>query len=58
MTFYPEGSPPVLVGHYKIQGAPLTKAPQAACLDYSETPCVYRWRGEEAQSESQVVLVT
>jgi len=43
---YREGEPPVLVGHYKMQGPPRIDAKQAACLDYPERYCVYHWGGE------------
>lgn len=47
LEFYPVNNPPVLVGHYKMRGAPIVETPQAACLDYPERPCVYQWRGEQ-----------
>lgn len=47
IAFYGSNEPPVLVGHYKMQGPPLIEGPTAACLDYPKTPCVYRWAGEE-----------
>mgnify|MGYP006408214025 CR=1 FL=1 len=43
---YPQGALPVLVGHYKMDGAPCIEAPNAACLDYPLSPCAYRWSGE------------
>lgn len=46
VTFYGADEPPVLVGHYKMQGAPRIEGPTAACLDYPKTPCVYEWAGE------------
>lgn len=58
VAFYAEGSTPVLVGHYKMEGAPVIEAPQAACLDYPDTACAYRWRGEEALSQEHLVVVT
>ena len=48
ITFPGTGDPPVLVGHYKMQGQPRIEGPVAACLDYPRTPCLYRWRGEGA----------
>lgn len=44
--FYPKDAPPVLVGHYKMNGEPVIDSPNAACLDYPDKPCVYRWSGE------------
>jgi hypothetical protein len=46
LPVYPEGSPPVLVGHYKMQGHLRIEAPHACCLDYPKNPCVYHWSGE------------
>jgi hypothetical protein len=46
VAFYPEAALPVFVGHYKITGKPEVETARTACLDYPETPCVYRWRGE------------
>lgn len=48
VAFYGSDEPPVLVGHYKMQGPPRLEGPTAACLDYPGTPCVYRWTGERA----------
>lgn len=48
VTFYGPQEPPVLVGHYKMQGQPRIEGPTAACLDYPRLPCVYCWKGEEA----------
>ena len=46
VSFYPEATFPVLVGHYKMRGIPNIETAQVACLDYPGTPCVYRWQGE------------
>jgi len=46
VAFYPVTAPPVFVGHYKMTGKPEVETTRTACLDYPETPCVYRWRGE------------
>lgn len=46
--FYGAENPPVLVGHYKMRGTPRIEAPQTACLDYPDTPCVYHWDGESS----------
>ncbi|EYD74037.1 putative diadenosine tetraphosphatase [Rubellimicrobium mesophilum DSM 19309] len=56
VAFYPEGSTPVLVGHYKMDGTPSIEAPQAACLDYPSTACAYRWRGEGRLAKTQLLL--
>lgn len=55
IDFYPEDAPPVLVGHYKMAGAPRIESPNAACLDYPRTPCAYRWRGEAALDPRHLV---
>lgn len=46
VQFYPAGSPPVFVGHYKMLGEPTLEVPNAVCLDYPHDPCVYLWQGE------------
>lgn len=43
---WPDSAPPVFVGHYKMQGTPCLEAAHALCLDYPQTPCLYRWQGE------------
>jgi len=43
---HPEAGPPVFVGHYKMDGAPRVESENVLCLDYPDTPCVYRWSGE------------
>ncbi|WP_322867991.1 metallophosphoesterase [Aquicoccus sp. G2-2] len=43
VPLYPADAPPVLTGHYKMSGAPCIETPRAACLDYPDTPCAYRW---------------
>jgi len=48
VTFYGAEEPPVLVGHYKMQGHPQIEGPTATCLDYPRAPCVYEWTGESA----------
>lgn len=47
VAFYPKDAPPVLLGHYKMQGAPRLEGPVTACLDYPGTGCIYEWRGEK-----------
>lgn len=53
---YPEDAPPVLVGHYKMTGAPRVSG-TAACLDYPAAPCVYRWRGETVLGGANLLTV-
>ena len=43
---YPEGKPPVFVGHYKMKGTPTIDVGQVVCLDYPDRYCVYHWSGE------------
>jgi hypothetical protein len=52
----PDGGP-VLFGHYKIAGNPRILNGTAACLDFPEVPCFYRWRGETLVSEDNLVRV-
>lgn len=54
---YPETELPVLVGHYKMQGDLRIDAPQASCIDFPETPCVYHWSGETALKKDNLVRV-
>lgn len=54
VSFYSSSAPPVLVGHYKMTGAPRIEAPQAACLDFPRAPCVYRWGGERHLSPASL----
>lgn len=42
---YPTDAAPVLVGHYKMAGAPHVSG-NAASIDYPNAPCAYRWDGE------------
>lgn len=46
IDLYPQDAPPVLVGHYKMKGELALDSDAAACLDYPDAPCAYRWRGE------------
>jgi hypothetical protein len=55
VSFYPEKAKPVLVGHYKMGGRPGIGARNAACLDYPDQPCAYRWRGGEELREEYLV---
>lgn len=45
-VIYPAEEVPVFVGHYKMAGKPGLEAPNAACLDYPSSPCLYHWKGE------------
>ncbi|MFC3169576.1 hypothetical protein [Paracoccus fontiphilus] len=45
VEIYPADAAPVLVGHYKMTGAPHVWG-NAASIDYPDTPCAYRWEGE------------
>lgn len=54
---YPDGAPPVIAGHYKMTGTPRIEAANAACLDYPDTACVYRWRGEAAFSAINLLTI-
>lgn len=57
IAFYPRGAKPVLVGHYKMQGTPIVETESVACLDYPDTPCVYRWRGERSLRQGNLLVV-
>ena len=47
---YPEGDPPVVVGHYWESGTGQPWSPRAGCVDWSVAKggrmCAYRWEGE------------
>ncbi|WPY94586.1 hypothetical protein T8T21_00210 [Limimaricola variabilis] len=55
LAFYPAGAPPVLCGHYKMQGPPRLEEDNVACLDHPDTPCLYRWRGEAVLRDAHLV---
>lgn len=57
LPVYPPDAPPVLVGHYKMTGAPRIEAARAACLDYPNAPCLYLWRGGTALSDHDLLTV-
>lgn len=57
IPFYSPEAPPVLVGHYKMPGAPTLDSHNAACLDYPKTACLYRWRGEARLRQSHLAIV-
>ncbi len=46
-AIYDAQNPPVLVGHYKMKNEPRIEHPKAACLDYPDTGCIYRWHNED-----------
>lgn len=52
-----ENEPPVLVGHYKMQGDLKIDSPKASCIDFPEAPCVYHWSGETALTTDNLVRV-
>ena len=43
---YPIEAKPVFFGHYKMHGAPMINAPNAACLDCPKVASAYKWAGE------------
>jgi hypothetical protein len=57
ISFYPQDAKPVLVGHYKMGGQPRIEGPNAACLDYPDTPCAYRWRGGSRLKDEQILCL-
>jgi hypothetical protein len=57
LPVYAASEPPVFCGHYKMKGPPRIEAPQAACLDYPETPCIYLWQGETALHKQNLLVV-
>jgi hypothetical protein len=57
ISFYPQDARPVLVGHYKMGGQPRIEGPNAACLDYPDTPCAYRWRGGSRLKDEQILCL-
>lgn len=59
---YPEDQPPVLVGHYWLQGDPAPLTPNVACLDYSVARpggklAAYRWDGEHRLTAANFIHV-
>lgn len=57
IELYPKTAAPVLVGHYKMTGRPMLESATAACLDYPDAPCAYRWRGESALHPGNLVTI-
>lgn len=59
---YAADAPPVLFGHYWLDGEPGIQAPNVACLDYSVAAprgalVAYRWSGEQVLSDRHFVVV-
>jgi Calcineurin-like phosphoesterase len=55
---YAEHEPPVFCGHYKMKGVPEISSPNAACLDFPEAPCAYRWEeGAKSLSKGNLVII-
>lgn len=48
---------PVLFGHYKVAGDPRILNGMAACLDFPDAPCFYRWHGESRFLDDNLVQV-
>lgn len=57
VEFYSLDESPVFVGHYKMIGRPTIETFNAACLDYPDTPCVYRWSGEARLNQGSLLTV-
>lgn len=57
VEFYSLDESPVFVGHYKMIGRPTIETFNAACLDYPDTPCVYRWSGEARLNHGSLLTV-
>ena len=47
---------PVLVGHYKMKGAPHLQSHNATSLDYPNTKCVYHWSGESSLLDKNLIV--
>lgn len=58
---YPAEAPPVLFGHYWLDGQPAPQARNVACLDYSVARggdlVAYRWDGEPALRADKFVTI-
>ncbi|MBT2969610.1 MAG: metallophosphoesterase [Candidatus Thiodiazotropha sp. (ex Ctena orbiculata)] len=62
MVEYSHESPPVILGHYWMEGEPVPLAPNIACLDYSVAKpggklVAYRWDGEQTLDPGKYVWV-
>lgn len=59
---YPEGEPPVVVGHYWESGVGQPWSPLAGCVDWSVAKggrmCAYRWEGERELRSDRFVAVS
>lgn len=62
LTWYPETSPPLFVGHYWCHGVPAVVRENIACLDYSAVDggrlVAYRWDGETSLDADRFVWVS
>lgn len=47
---------PVLVGHYKMKGAPYLQSHNATSLDYPNKKCVYHWTGESSLLDKNLIV--
>lgn len=56
IRIYGADQKPVLVGHYKMKGAPKIEVEQAACLDYPDVRCVYNWSGENKLTQENLSI--
>lgn len=54
---YAAEAKPVFFGHYKRLGIPDIDAPNAACLDYPQLPCTYRWAGETRLDPQNLIVI-
>lgn len=62
MVEYSHEAPPVILGHYCMEGEPVPLAPNIACLDYSVAKpggklVAYRWDGEQTLDPGKYVWV-
>lgn len=54
---YPSDAPPVFVGHYKMRDDPRIESSNALCLDYPDSPCLYRWQGEQILDDNNLIRI-
>jgi hypothetical protein len=54
---YGADAKPVFFGHYKRLGSPTIDAPNAACLDYPQVSCAYRWAGETRLDQQNLIVI-
>jgi hypothetical protein len=54
---YGADAKPVFFGHYKRLGSPTIDAPNAACLDYPQVACAYRWIGETHLDQQNLIVI-